>query len=178
MKRKLHGLTTLLMVVTILIGVGALGGCATPPRGPLPAGHGPTEPESFYLPNAEASRVVSVTRTGPATEGFLVQTHAVAVKETGPKETVARFGEVYSFAPAFLAVHRDEPTQIRFWNLQPDDRHDFMLVDPQANVIMKVLLPPLEETSFVFTFHREGLFRFYCTMHQPSMSGQILVLPP
>jgi plastocyanin len=30
----------------------------------------------------------------------------------------------------------------------------------------------------VFTFHREGLFNFTCAMHQPSMSGQILVLPP
>jgi plastocyanin len=42
---------------------------------------------------------------------------------------------------------------------------------------MKVLLPPLQETAYVFTFHQEGLFSFYCTMHQPEMSGQILVLP-
>jgi len=43
---------------------------------------------------------------------------------------------------------------------------------------MKVMLPPLRETKYVFTFHQEGLFNFYCTMHQPAMSGQILVLPP
>ena len=132
----------------------------------------------FYLPSAEASRVVSVSRGGPTRASILVQTHRAAVKETGPKEAVARFGEVYSFSPNFIAVHRDEPTQIRFWNLQPDDQHDFMLVDPAGNVLMSVLLAPVEETSYVFTFHREGLFNFYCAMHQPSMAGQILVLPP
>jgi plastocyanin len=53
-----------------------------------------------------------------------------------------------------------------------------MLADPRGHVLMKALLPPLKETSLVFTFHEEGLFPFYCTMHQPAMSGQILVLPP
>jgi plastocyanin len=136
------------------------------------------EMESFFMPNAQASKVVSVTTNGPALANILVQTHGVATKETGPKETVARFNEVYAFAPAFIAVHRDEPTIIRFWNLQPDDNHDFMLIDPNTMVLMKVMLPPLKETSFVFTFHKEGLFNFICAMHQPSMSGQILVLPP
>lgn len=131
-----------------------------------------------YLPNAEASRVVSVATNGPATAVIVVLTQAVAVKETGPKETVARFGEVYAFAPSFLAVHRDEPTLIRFWNLQPDDEHDVMLIDPRRNVLMKVILPPLKETAFVFTFHEEGLFDMICAMHRPAMNGQILVLPP
>jgi plastocyanin len=135
--------------------------------------------EHDYLPNETASKVVSVTTTESAAQaGITVLTQAVAIKETGPKETVARFGEVYAFAPSFIAVHRDEPTAISFWNLQSDDEHDFMLVDPDMTVLMKVTLPPLKKTSYVFSFHREGLFNFYCTMHQPEMSGQILVLPP
>jgi plastocyanin len=138
------------------------------------------ERASYFMPDAEASRVVSVsgTNAGPVFASILVQTHAVAVKETGPRETLARFGEVYAFSPAFIAVHREEPTVIRFWNLQPDDHHDFMLVDPHSRVLMKVLLPPLQESPFVFTFHEEGLFNFICAMHQPAMGGQILVLPP
>jgi plastocyanin len=76
-----------------------------------------------------------------------------------------------------VAVHRDEPTEISFWNLQPDDDHDFMLVAPDSNVLMKVLLPALRKTTYILAFHEEGLFTFYCTMHQPEMSGQILVLP-
>ena len=131
-----------------------------------------------YLPNAADSKIVSVSEKGPASAVVLIQTQAVAIKETGPKETVARFGEVYAFSPTFLAVHRDEPTLIRFWNLQPDDEHDFMLMDPDFKVLMKVMLPPLTDTSFVFTFHKEGLFDFVCTMHRPEMNGQILVLPP
>lgn len=77
-----------------------------------------------------------------------------------------------------FAVHRDEPTAVSFWNLQADDDHDFMLADQDLNVLMKVKLPALQKTSYVFTFHQEGLFNFYCTMHQPAMSGQIIVLPP
>ena len=133
----------------------------------------------FYLPNAEASKIISVNRNtnGPIGATVYVQTHAVAVKETGPKETVAKFGEVYAFSPSFFAVHKDEPTLIHFLNLQPDDNHDFMLYGPDQ-VFMKLLLPPLQDTAYVFTFHREGLFNMLCAMHQPSMAGQILVLPP
>jgi plastocyanin len=43
---------------------------------------------------------------------------------------------------------------------------------------MKVMLPALRKTSFVFTFHKEGLFDFLCAMHQPAMGGQVLVLAP
>ncbi len=148
---------------------------ATPLAAP---GHSMPHGEPTYLPNRTAAKVVGVTPgDGPAAAAVTVLTQAVAIKETGPKQTVARFGEVYAFAPSFIAVHRDEPTALAFWNLQADDEHDFMLVDPDLNVLMKVLLPPLQKTSYVFTFHREGLFSFFCTMHQPEMSGQILVLP-
>ena len=135
-------------------------------------------PESFYLPSAEASRVVTVTTNGSAAANILVQTHRVAVKETGPKETVEKFGEVYSFSPNFFAVHRDETTKIRFWNLQPDDNHAFMLLGSGSQVLMNSALPPLKETTYVFTFHEEGLFSFVCSMHPNAMFGQILVLPP
>ncbi len=158
--------------------VGALTGCMTSKPEMMGNVHQKLDMESFYLPNAEASRVVSVTTTGVGTANILVQTHRVAVRETGPKETVEKFGEVYAFSPNFFAVHRGEPTRIRFWNLQPDDNHDFMLIDPHSQVLMSVWLPPLKETSYVFTFHEEGLFNFVCAMHPSPMTGQILVLPP
>ena len=133
---------------------------------------------TFYLPNAEASRIVSVTSktNGPIGATVYVQTHAISVKENASKEALAKFGEVYAFSPSFFAVHKDEPTLIHFLNLQSDDNHDFMLFAPDQ-VFLKMLLPPLQDTSYVFTFHREGLFNFVCAMHQPSMAGQILVLP-
>ena len=148
---------------------------------PSASGHHHAMPqgEHDYLPDETASKTVTVSSEGsPAENAITVLTQAVAIKETGPKKTVARFGEVYSFAPSFIGVHRDQPTAISFWNLQADDDHDFMLVDPDLDVLMKVKLPALRKTSYVFTFHRDGIFNFYCTLHQPEMSGQILVLPP
>ena len=136
------------------------------------------QPPASYLPTGDAARTVSVATTGQPAARVIVLTEGVAIKETGPKETVAKYGEVYAFSPTFFAVHRDEPTLIEFWNLQPDDEHDFMLMDPHWAVLMKWTLKALTKTSFVFTFHQEGLFNFSCAMHQPAMNGQILVLPP
>ena len=144
------------------------------------AGAQQDQPPVTYLPTADNSRIVTVTAgsSGQAATRVIVQTHAVAIKETGPKETVAAYGEVYAFSPATIIVHRDEPTLIEFWNLQGDDDHDFMLMDPLWSVMMKVVLPALKKTSYILTFHQEGLFNFYCAMHQPAMNGQILVVPP
>jgi len=121
---------------------------------------------------------VTITRSGAARARVVVTTVGVAIKETGPAETVRHFGEVYAFSPVVFAVRRDQPTQITFWNLQPDDEHDFMLTDPNNHVLLQTKLPPLSKTTFVMTFHDEGIFPFYCTVHQPAMSGQIVVSPP
>jgi plastocyanin len=131
-----------------------------------------------FLPNAAASKTVTVAARGQAQKSIVILTEAVAIKETGPKETVKAFGEVYAFSPTTLAVHLDEPTLITFWNLQGDDEHDVMLMDDHNNVLMKVTLPPLKKTAWIFTFHREGVFTFTCTLHLPEMSGQVLVFPP
>ncbi len=131
-----------------------------------------------FLPNAADAKIVSVAKTGDAEAGITVMTVAVAVKETGPQATVGKFGETYAFTPAFIAVHRDQPTQIEFWNLQPGAEHDFALLGPKLKVLMYQRLKPLTKSSWIFTFHREGLFDFKCLTHQPEMAGQILVLPP
>ena len=145
------------------------------------AGAGSPAAESTdYLPDAAGAREVSVAESGPASAAVEIATLGLATKENGPAPVVKKFGELYGFLPAFFAVRKDEPTRVTFWNLQPDDEHDFMLLDPEWNVLMHERLPPAAKTSWVFTFHRAGLYRFYCAMHSPLMSGQILVLesPP
>jgi plastocyanin len=134
-------------------------------------------PGHYYLPDAAASETVTVTRPGTEQTEIVVVTQPVATKESGPQETIKRFGEVYAFSPQTIIVHRDEPTAIAFWNLQSDDDHDFALLGGDLSILMYVDLPPLKKTSYVFTFHREGLFNFKCMQHQPAMSGQILVVP-
>lgn len=132
----------------------------------------------FFLPSGDAAKIVSVTKTGQPEASITILTEAVAVKDRRPRATVKKFGEVYAFSPAFIAVRRDQPTQIEFWNLQPDDEHDFAVVGPDLKILMYVKLPPLKKTSYVFTFHKEGVLDFKCLRHQPEMSGQFLVLPP
>ena len=165
------------LVGAVLV-IAVLGGCTTSRPEMMGNLHQEPSPESFYLPNAEASRVVTVATNGVVAANIVVQTQRVAVNETGPKETVVKFGEVYAFSPNFFAVYRDEPIMIRFWNLQPDDNHAFMLISPSKQVLMNLALPPLKETAYVFTFHEEGLYSFLCSRHPNAMFGQILVLPP
>jgi plastocyanin len=135
-------------------------------------------PGHYYLPDAAASETVTVSKPGTERAEIIVVTQPVATKESGPAETIKRFGEIYAFSPQTIVVHRDKPTAITFWNLQSDDDHDFALLGGDLSILMYVDLPPLKKTSYVFTFHREGLFDFKCMQHQPTMSGQILVLPP
>jgi plastocyanin len=83
-----------------------------------------------------------------------------------------------AFSPTLIVVQRDVPTMLTFWNLQSDDEHDFMLADVTSKVLMHQKLTPLSKTSYIFTFHKDGIFNFYCAMHQPEMNGQIVVMPP
>ena len=96
-----------------------LGFLASAAGSALAASPAEREKNNYYLPGKHQSQMVSVSSTGEAQAEIVALTEAIAVKETGPKETVAKFGEVYAFAPSFIAVHKDEPTRLTFWNLQP-----------------------------------------------------------
>ena len=52
------------------------------------------------------------------------------------------------------------------------------MLDPQHAVLLQALLAKSKKTSYVFTFHRQGVFDFTCAQHLPGMNGQILVVPP
>lgn len=165
-------------VIATGLGLGMLQCLTAAPEAALAAPSVAEAESRYYLPDQRDSKIVTVVREGNPEAEVVVVTQAVAVKESGPKETIDKYGEVYAFSPAFVAVHRDQPTVVTFWNLQPDDDHDFALLGSDWRVLMYVDLPPLRKTSYVFTFHKEGLFDFKCMQHSPAMSGQILVLPP
>lgn len=173
MRQCRHARNSFVLKFTVLLSTISFMIAATARAANVEVGKGP-----FFLPSGPATKIVTVSRTGEAQASITVLTEAVAVKETGPRATIKKFGEVYAFSPAFFTVHREQPTQIEFWNLQPDDEHDFALVAPDLTVLMYVKLPPLSKTSYIFTFHREGEIDFKCLRYQPEMSGQILVLPP
>jgi plastocyanin len=134
-----------------------------------------------YLPSGPAAAFLDVHRSGQRggapVRKLVIMTERVAVNETGPKETVERFGETYAFSPSFLAVHAGEPVEISFWNLQPDDLHDVLFVAPDHTALMHWKLPALSKVTFTYTFKKAGLYDMICTMHAAEMTGQILVLP-
>src|SRR5690348_15920978 len=107
---------------------------------------------SYYLPTGAAAKFVSSDEKSKARTEVVILTRAVATKESGPPDTIKKFGEVYDFSPTYFAVRREVPTMLTFWNLQPDDQHDVMLIAPDATVLMHQLLPPLSKRSFVLTF--------------------------
>lgn len=131
-----------------------------------------------FLPDAAGSLIVSVKASGPAVAKIVIVTDAVAVKENAPAATVKRFGEVYSFSPSVIFVRENQPTRIALWNLQSDDEHDFSIIGLDGSPLMDLQMAPLSITSYVFTFHQRGLLTFRCLLHQPAMSGQIVVTPP
>ena len=126
---------------------------------------------------SKSPAMVSISRSGSFESSVVIMTRRVAVKETGPKATVRKFGELYDWTPTYFAVRADVPTRLKIWNLQPDDIHTFELLGPHSRVLMLVSLQPLSKHSYVFTFHKTGLYKFVCTIHEPEMVGQIRVLP-
>ena len=175
MRKSISSLAAAGIALTIVTYATSAGAQAPQPAS-LATARPPIGPPAF-MPDAAASKIVSVARTGVARTQFVIVTEAVAVNETGPKATVKRFGEVYAFSPASIFVRQNQPTMITFWNLQDDDQHDFAIVDAAGKPMMDLPLAPLSQTSFIFTFHRPGILQFRCLIHQPDMSGQILVLP-
>ena len=163
--------------ILTLCAIALCSGAAMPPQSIAQPLGKTAKPSRYYLPNARASKIVTVTKEGNASSEVTLLTEAVAVKETGPATTIRHFGEVYAYSPSLVAVRRGEPTMFTFWNLQPDDDHDFALLGPDSQILMYVDVPPLKKTSYIFTFHQAGLFDFRCLQHQPEMSGQIVVLP-
>lgn len=128
-----------------------------------------------YLPSGAATKVVSVSPQSAAKAHIVVLTVPLPSANPDAKE-IAAFGELFAYSPRTIFVRRDQPTLFSFWNLQPNEEHDFMLVAPDGRVLAHMELPQLKKTDITLEFHQAGLFTFYCTMHQPYMTGQIFVL--
>jgi plastocyanin len=64
---------------------------------------------------------------------------------------------------------------IHFYNLDTSDRHTFTIGAPY-NINLDLL--PLHNGTTTFKATQEGVFRFYCTYHQPTMAGQFVVINP
>ena len=82
-------------------------------------------------------------------------------------------GDVYT--PSTLAASEGDTVTIHFYNLDPSDRHTFTMSSPYN---INKDLRPLENTTITLKASDPGVYKFFCTHHPPTMSGQLIVLPP
>ena len=80
-----------------------------------------------------------------------------------------------TYSPDILLANKGDNITIHFYNLDTTDRHTFTIGKPY-NINEDLL--PLHNGTITFKANQEGIFRFYCTYHQPTMAGQLSVQEP
>jgi hypothetical protein len=131
----------------------------------------------FYLPDAEDSKIVSARTGGPADATVTVMTEPIELTRISQDRKVQHVGELENFNPAFVGLHREQPTRILLWNLEPTQKHDFALLGPDMRVIMYVNLPLFSRCRMCSLSIRRAL-RLQMPGASAQMVGQFLVLPP
>jgi len=82
-----------------------------------------------------------------------------------------------SFSPSEIAVNKGDTVNIIFYNLETPpngDRHSFTIGAPY-NVDKD--LGPGQHGTITFKATQDGVYQFYCKYHQPTMRGELIVLP-
>jgi plastocyanin len=82
-----------------------------------------------------------------------------------------------SFSPSEIAVNKGDIVNIVFYNLEKPpngDRHSFTVGAPYN--IDKDLAPG-QHSTITFKATEDGAFVFFCKYHQPTMRGELIVLP-
>lgn len=84
--------------------------------------------------------------------------------------------DIYSMST--ISVYKGDTVVIHFFNLeQPGgDNHSFTIFDKPFN--LNVVLTPGQNKTITFDANTTGVFTYYCTFHQPTMRGQLVVLQP
>jgi plastocyanin len=104
-----------------------------------------------------------------------------SVEVEGVNETAAGIaGDVYSLP--VIEVNRGDSVTVHFYNTEElevgetPERHAFK-IDAQPYSV-NIDVGPGESGNATFTADQEGIFPYYCIYHLPSMTGQLVVLPP
>jgi plastocyanin len=98
----------------------------------------------------------------------------------GLNETAARIaGDIYTLP--VIVVNRGDSVTVHFYNTEPTEeetveRHSFT-IDAQPYSV-NIDIAPGESGNATFTAEQEGIFPIYCIYHLPTMTGQLVVLPP
>jgi plastocyanin len=74
-----------------------------------------------------------------------------------------------------LEVNTGDNVTIHFYNLDLTDSHTFTIGAPYNT---DKIVASGQNATFKFKAAEEGIYRFYCRLHLPTMEGQLIVLPP
>jgi plastocyanin len=106
--------------------------------------------------------------------------YVFSVEVEGVNETAARVaGDIYSLP--IIEVNRGDSVTVHFYNTEPTDeeikeRHSFT-IDAQPYSV-NIDISAGESGNATFTADQEGIFPIYCLYHLPTMTGELVVLPP
>jgi plastocyanin len=99
----------------------------------------------------------------------------------GVDETAARVaGDIYTLP--VIVVNRGDSVTVHLYNTEEleagetPERHAFT-IDAQPYSV-NIDIAPGESGNATFTADQEGIFPIYCIYHLPTMTGQLVVLPP
>ena len=79
------------------------------------------------------------------------------------------------FAPDRITVNRGDRVTVRYYNTEDQpENHTFTM--GYSTYSFDYLLQYQQEKDIAFTADLEGVFTFRCTIHQPTMTGYLVVL--
>lgn len=110
--------------------------------------------------------------TGKTKEFWLSDSEIPGFNET--KEGMPK--DVYSMNT--ISVFKGDKVVIHFFNIEEPggDNHSFTIFDKPYNI--NVVVHPGQNKTITFDANTTGIFTYYCTFHQPTMRGQLMVQPP
>jgi plastocyanin len=77
------------------------------------------------------------------------------------------------FAPSSITVNKGDIVTIHFYNTEKGEPHTFTIGAPY-NIDKNVSAG--QNATIVFKADHEGIFRYYCKYHLPTMQGQLIVV--
>jgi plastocyanin len=83
-----------------------------------------------------------------------------------------------TFVPDTITVNKGDRVNIIFWNTEPvkgGDPHNFMTGAPYD--INTGNIPPQQSKVIHFVATVAGAFPFFCSIHMPTMRGELVILP-
>jgi plastocyanin len=127
---------------------------------------------SISKPLLSASQANSQPYNGETREFWLFNSNIPDFNETEMNMP----HDVYSMPT--ISVFKGDTVLIHFFNTEEagGDHHSFTIKDPPYNI--NVELSPGENRTISFSANSTGIFNYYCTFHQPTMRGQLIVKSP